>query len=45
MENKISGRRIGADWWENKPHLLNKLNYDPWNVPPTCERIAARFHN
>jgi hypothetical protein len=39
MENpksNISGRRIWAGVWsESKPHLLNKLNYVPWDLVPS----------
>jgi len=30
---KSTGRSVWAGVWsENKPHLLNKLNYIPWDV-------------
>jgi len=33
LGRRFSGRSIGAGVWsENKPHLLNKLNYVPWDV-------------
>jgi hypothetical protein len=44
-QNNISGISIGVGVWpESKPHLLNKLNYVPSDVP-LSERIAAGFHN
>ena len=34
MKITLSGRSIWAGVWsESKPHLLNKLNYSPWDVP------------
>jgi hypothetical protein len=43
LEDYRKDYRAGV-WSESKPHLLNKLNYSPWDVP-ICERIAAGFHN
>ena len=42
FQEGIFGREV---WSENKPHLLNKLNYSPWDASPICERIVAGFHN
>jgi hypothetical protein len=34
LKIRITGRSIWAGGWsENKPHLLNKLNYSPWDIP------------
>jgi hypothetical protein len=35
-----SGKSIGAGVWsESKPHLLNRLNYVPWDVPPNRSEL------
>ena len=41
----LSGRNIWAGVWsENKPHLLNKPNYAPWDSPPPL-RVAAKVRS
>jgi hypothetical protein len=42
---RTSGRSIWTGVWsETKPHLLNKLDYNPW-TSYICDGIAAGFHN